>query len=231
MIKNRILILLLSLSAMTTGHAEDKLQPLDSIYALVKETITQHMGPSVEYEITVLPLDNRLQLHECLKPLEAFKANETMKAGRTSIGIRCSGDKKWSVFVSAIIKIYENVIVLTQPVQRGEMITEQHLTFERKEVSGSRGDFVTRLEQVSNKEAARNMPTGYILGLKSVVEPPLVKRKDKIIISAGQGDFSIKMSGTALMDGALGQVIKVKNDSSGRVISGTVVEAGMVLVK
>jgi flagellar basal body P-ring formation protein FlgA len=39
------------------------------------------------------------------------------------------------------------------------------------------------------------------------------------------------MSGIAMMDGIKGQVIKVKNESSGRIISGTVLESGVVLVK
>ena len=36
---------------------------------------------------------------------------------------------------------------------------------------------------------------------------------------------------TALMDGIRGQVIKVKNEGSGRIVSGTVIEAGVVMVK
>jgi len=98
-------------------------------------------------------------------------------------------------------------------------------------VSSTRGDFVTELERVENKEAARNLPAGAILGSKSVVEPPLIKRKDKVIISTGESSFSVQMDGTALMDGAKGQVIKVRNESSGRIISGTVIEPGLVLVK
>jgi flagellar basal body P-ring formation protein FlgA len=231
MIKSQFFILMLSLVSITSGHAEEKLQPLDSIYAFVKETIAQHMGPSAEFEISVLPLDNQLRLYECPKPLEAFKANESVKAGRTSIGVRCNAEKKWSVFVSAVIKVYEDVIVLTQPVQRGEVITGGHLAIEKKEVSSMRGEFATALGQVANKAAVRNMPSGTILSLRSIIEPPLIKRKDKITISAGEPDFSIQMGGTALMDGTKGQVIKVKNDSSGRTISGTVIEPGMVMVK
>lgn len=231
MVISRFWVFLLSLMFFTTSQAEEQFQSLDSIYAIVKETIARNMSPSAEYEINVLPLDTQLKLQNCPKPLEVFKANEQMKAGRASIGVRCSADKKWSVFVSAVIKVYESVIVLTRPVQRGELITGQHLSIEKKDISNTRGDFVTGLEQVENKEAARNMPVGTVLGLKSVIVPPLIKRKDKVIISSGQTDFSIQMSGTAMMEGSKDQVIKVKNDSSGRIIAGTVIAAGMVFVK
>jgi len=231
MIKYRCFILVLGMAVCTPSYAEEKFQTLDSIYAFVKNEITQKMNPAAEFEITVLPLDNQLKLPKCTEPLETFKIDDLIKAGRASIGVRCNSDKRWSIFVSAVIKAYESVIVLTRPVQRGDIITRQHLSVEKKDVSSTRGDFVTELERVENKEAARNLPAGAILGSKSVVEPPLIKRKDKVIISTGGSSFSVQMDGTALMDGAKGQVIKVKNESSGRIISGTVIEPGLVLVK
>ncbi len=215
----------------TSSQAEESFQALDSIYGFVKETIDTSMSANGDFEINVLPLDTQLKLRECTKPLEAVRTNNLIKAGRVSIGVHCSGEKKWSIFVSAIIKVYEPVIVLTRPVQRGEIIARQDLNIERRDVSGARGDFVTQFEQIENKAAARNLSSGAILGMKSVLVPPLIKRKDKVIISSGETGVSVQMSGTALMDGTKGQVIKVKNDTSGRIISGMVIESGMVLVK
>jgi flagellar basal body P-ring formation protein FlgA len=231
MVKQKILLLALGLSAYSPSHAEAAFQPLESIYSFAKDTIEKNAGISGEYEINVLPLDNELKLAPCTKPLETLKTTSLLKTGRVSIGVHCSGEKKWSIFVSAVIKAYEYVIVLTRPVQRGGIITRQDLAIQKMDVSNARGDFVTRFEQVENKEAARNLPNGAILGSRNVSEPPLIKRKDNVMISSGQSSFSVQMSGTALMDGAKGQVIKIKNESSGRVVSGTVVEAGVVLVK
>jgi flagellar basal body P-ring formation protein FlgA len=211
--------------------AEEKTQSLDSLYGFVKETIEQSVKTSAEYEISVLPLDNQLKLPECTKPLEVFKATDLVKAGRATIGVRCDAEKKWSLFVSAIIKVYEHVIVLTRAVQRGELITGQYLAVEKRDVSKCRGDFLTQPGQVENKQAARNLPAGTILGARSVVEPPMVKRKDKITISSAQPGFAIQMSGIAMMDGVKGQLIRVKNENSGRIIGATVIEPGLVLVK
>lgn len=231
MVKNRFLIWVFALCAATTTIAEDKFQELDAIYGFVKEAIENNMNSGSEYEINVLPVDSQLKLAECTRPLETLKNVNSIKAGRVTIGVHCGGVKKWSIFVSAVIKTFENVIVLTRPVQRGEIITRQHLSLERMDVSNTRGDYVTEFEQVENKEAARNLPSGAILGLKSIAEPPLVRRKDKVTINSGESGFAVEMTGTALMDGAKGQLIRVKNESSGRIISGTVVAPGMVLVK
>jgi flagella basal body P-ring formation protein FlgA len=231
MIKNSFVILALALGFFTLGHAEEKFQSHNSIYELVKDTVARNINSSAEYEISVLPLDSQLKLPECTEPLEAFTTTNSIKAGRMAIGVRCNAEKKWSIFTSAVIKVYETVIVLSRPVQRGEIITRQHLTIEKRDISKLRGDFVTQAEQVENKQAARQMPTGAILGLKSFIEPKLIKRGDKIIISAIQPAFAIRMNGVAMMDGTKGQFIRIKNENSGRIINATVIEPGLVSVK
>jgi flagella basal body P-ring formation protein FlgA len=231
MIKNSLIILALAIVFFTPSHAEQKFQSHDSIYELVKDTVARNINTSAEYEISVLPLDSQLKLPECTEALEAFTAADSIKAGRTSIGVRCNAEKKWSISTSAVIKIYESVIVLSRPVERGDLITSQHLAIEKRDVSKLRGDFVTQTEQVENKQATRYLPAGAILGLKSVTEPRVIKRGDKVIISTTQPAFAIRMNGAAMMDGSKGQRIKVKNENSGRIISATVIEAGLVAVK
>jgi flagella basal body P-ring formation protein FlgA len=231
MIKTSLIILALALGVFTSGQAEQKFQSHDSIYKLVKDTVTQNINTASEYEISVLPLDSQLKLPECTEALEAFTATDSIKAGRISIGVRCNAEKKWSISTSAIIKIYETVIVLSRPVERGELITRQHLAVEKRDVSKLRGDFITQAEQVENKQAARYLPAGAILGLKSVTEPRVIKRGDKVVISTTQPAFAIRMNGAAMMDGSKGQRIRVKNENSGRIISATVIEAGLVAVK
>jgi flagella basal body P-ring formation protein FlgA len=121
-------------------------------------------------------------------------------------------------------------VVLSQPIQRGEIFTRQHLAIEKREVSNLREDFVTQIEQIENKQATRQLNTGTILSLRTLVEPKLIKRGDKVVISTTKPDFSIRMSGVAMMDGAKGQLIKVKNQNSGRIINATVIEPGLVSV-
>ena len=231
MIKKSFAIFGLGLVFFTPCHAEQKFQSHDSIYAFVKETIARNMNASAEYEISVFPLDSQLRLPECAEPLEAFKADDLIKAGRMSIGVRCNAGKKWSIFTSAVIKAYETVIVLSRPVRRGEIITRQHLAIEKRDVSKLKGDFITHTEQVENKQAAHNTQAGTILGSRSFVEPRLIKRGDKIIINSIQPAFAIRMNGVAMMDGTKGQLIRVKNENSGRIINATVIEPGLVSVK
>ncbi len=229
--KNILLILTLAFIFFTTAHAEQGSQSHESITDAVKYYIDQHINkPPGEYEVSLVPLDSRLNLPECAESLEIFTTTDVINAGRTTIGVRCNTEKKWSIFTSAIIKTYQMVVVLSQAIQRGEIITRQYLAIEKREVSNLREDFVTEITQVENKQVTRQLNTGTILSLRNFVAPRLIKRGDKVVISTTKADFSIRMSGLAMMDGTKGQLIRIKNQNSGRIINATVIEPGLVSV-
>lgn len=230
MIKRIPLILALTFIPPPAAHAEQGSQSHESIAEAVKGYIAQNINLPGEYEVTLIPLDSRLNLPQCTEPLEVFTTNDLIKAGRTTMGIRCNSEKKWSIFTSAIIKTYQMIVVLSRPIQRGEIITRQHLAIEKREVSKLREDFVTQIEQVENKQVTRQLDTGTILSLRNLAEPKLIKRGDKVVISTTKPNFSIRMSGVAMMDGTKGQLISIKNQKSGRIINATVIEPGLVSV-
>jgi len=228
--KNTPVIVALAFIIFTTAHAEQGSQAHESIAEAVKAYIAQNINLPGEYEVSLTPLDSRLKLPQCADPLEVFTSTGLIKAGRTTVGVRCNAEKKWSIFTSAIIKTYQMVVILSQPIQRGEIITRQHLAIEKREVSNLREDFATQLEQVENKQITRQLNTGTILSLRNLAEPKLIKRGDNVVISTAKPDFSIRMNGVAMMDGIKGQLIKVKNQNSGRIINATVIEPGLVFV-
>lgn len=230
MIKNISITLALAFVFFNPSHAEQLSQSHESINEVVKEYIAQNINFSGEYEISLMPLDARLNLPQCAEPLEAFTTTGAIKAGRNAIGVRCNAESKWSIFTSSVIKVYQMVAVLSQPIQRGETLTLQHISIERREVSNLREDFVTQTEQIENKQAVRPLNAGTILSMRNFVEPNLIKRGDKVVISAGKTDFTIRMNGIAMMDGTKGQLVRIKNQNSGRIINATVVEPGLVSV-
>jgi flagella basal body P-ring formation protein FlgA len=228
--KIQLTFLAIALTLISTSHAEQPIQSHASISAVVNDYLTQHINLQGEYEITLVPLDSRLRLTLCPEPLEAFTTSDITHAGRVAVGVRCNAENKWSIFTSAFIKVYQTVVVLVRPLQRGEMITSQHLAVERRDVSNLREDFAMQPEQVENKQATRNLDAGTILTSRHAVEPKLIKRGDKVTITSAKPGFSIQMNGQAMMDGTKGQLIRIKNDTSGRMISATVTQPGQVVV-
>lgn len=223
------IIFIAACSSFASAQTQPAFQPHETIYMAVREYITQHIA-SADFEAEITPLDSQLKLTPCPEPVEIFNASDSIKPGRNTIGVRCNAVSKWSIYTSAVIKIYQSVLVLTQPLQRGDTVTRQHVTLERKDVSSLRGDYVSQIAQIENKQAVRPLAAGAILSMRNIAEPKLIKRGDKITISSVRSDFAIRMNGLAMADGIKGQVIRIKNESSGRIISATVIEAGLVSV-
>lgn len=228
------MIRLLLLFAMTftnvkVTHAEPQWQSHESIYEAVKGYVAQNINTTAEYEINITPLASRLNLQLCTQPLQLF-ATKLMSAGRSTINVRCNDEKKWAIFVSVNIVPFDYVVILTQPLQKGETASDKHFALVRKDVSTLRGNYLTNTNFVVNKQVARTLPAGAIVLSKDFIEPKVIKRGDKVIISANTAGIGIKMNGIALTDGTRGERIRVKNQNSERVINATVIDTGQVSV-
>lgn len=232
MFTKAFILLVLIFSWLTIGEARaTNYQDHTAIYQAVTDYLKSHVKASSNYEFSITPLDNRLQLPACGGNLQAFNPhNQPIRAGRLSIGVRCSDVGMWSIFTSVQLKVYARVLVLTQPVLPGQMLTRQLLSTEKRDTAGLGFGYFTRLDAVENKQATRYLAAGTVLHDGLVTEPTVIKRGEKIVISAVTPSYDIRMLGIALMDGAKGQSIKVKNLSSGRTVSAKVVKQGLVSV-
>ncbi|PKM10401.1 MAG: flagella basal body P-ring formation protein FlgA [Gammaproteobacteria bacterium HGW-Gammaproteobacteria-3] len=231
MLTKKLLLLLITGLFSTHGYAQTHYQTHAAIYQAVKTYIAGNIDSSSDYDISIAPLDSRLQLPECSEHLQAFKPGEQpLQAGRLSIGVRCGTASKWFIFTSVTLKIYANVWVLTQPLRRGQILMRRHLVRERRDTAHLRQGYIKRLELLENKQAKRNLTAGTVLNTGLVTEPVLIKRGERIIIRAADSAFDIRMQGLALMNGIKGQSINVKNISSGRTVTAKVIKSGLVSV-
>jgi flagella basal body P-ring formation protein FlgA len=205
-------------------------QTISSIQSAISHFITNEFKAANEYDYTLSQLDHRLNLPLCPKPLHIFTRTGSLKAGRNSIGVRCTSGKKWTIYTSAQIKSYRKVLVLTQAIRRGEIITEKHLSYKNRDIGDLHRGYILDTKLVINKQAKRNLSAGIVITGNHFIEPKLIKRGEKINIHATSTRFHISMAGIALMDGTKGQNIRVKNINSKRIIQATVVRPGQVSV-
>ncbi|MGR9051426.1 MAG: flagellar basal body P-ring formation chaperone FlgA [Gammaproteobacteria bacterium] len=225
--------LFLILIAVLPGFvfASNRYQAHADIYEAAKAFVTAHVDRHQEFDIAVAPLDSRLQLPDCTGGLAAFApSGQAFKAGRLTIGVRCTRADAWSVYTSVTLKQYTEVWVLARPVRRGQQLAGADLALEKREVSTLRGGYIDDKRLLENKQATRHLAAGTVLNTGMVAEPTLIKRGESILISASAPGFEIGMQGRALMDGIKGQSIRVKNVSSGRTLAARVVKPGVVSV-
>ncbi|MFI3121760.1 MAG: flagellar basal body P-ring formation chaperone FlgA [Methylococcaceae bacterium] len=223
-------IMLLAATAWSQNTWSNEFQSHESIYAAARDLIARELDTNNDREITFSNLDPRLQLSVCEQPLEAFTSTQAIKPGRNAIGVKCTSIKSWSLYVSAQIKVYQDVVALTQSVNRGEILTENQLSTSRMDISQIRTPFISDINLAIHKQAAHNLSQGAILYQRDITQAILIKRGETVVISSTKAYLSIQMQGIALTDGAQGQSIRIKNLSSNRIISAVVSKQGVVSV-
>jgi len=211
-------------SAPSTAHSHN------AIKAAAKEFLLNSVDSEKYSRINIQTgsLDNRLQLQQCSTPLTSTLAPGAQLRGKTTVHVRCNGDKPWTVYLSAQIQLYTNVIQTVEPLDRGHILQKSDLVATEIEISRLNNGYFTDMKSLLGKQLKRRLPQNKVVKPNYVKSPTLVKRGELVSIIAKNTGYSVKMTGTAMMSGARGDRIRVKNTSSKRIVEGTVLQAGII---
>lgn len=180
--------------------------------------------------IQMLPLDRRLKLARCSRPINAFLLPASRSFGRVSVGIRCKGEQSWTIYTSALVKLFKEVVILSQTLGRETEILPHHLTLKKVDISTLRTGYLLSPKQAVGKKLKRLQQAGSVVNQRQLVTPFLVKKGRMVTIIAATKKLSIRMSGKALSNGAKGDRIKIKNIKSGKIIEAKVIADGLVKI-
>lgn len=184
--------------------------------------------PHERLDIKVGNLDNRLRLEACALAPTFNVQDPTGLGGSISVQARCPTADGWAVHVPAQVLIYRHIPVAQRIIARGESINESHLTNSLVNVSSIRQGYALSAEHILGKEAKRNIGQGEPFKLNSLDAPTAIKRGEMVTLQAQTGGITVVSAGIALADGRVGQKIRVRNSSSERIVTGVVLNQGLV---
>jgi flagella basal body P-ring formation protein FlgA len=225
------LLALLALLARPVLAADEAIQDPESI----RETARQFAAGMAAAErgatrVEVAPLDRRLRLPQCDKPLTAFLSPGSRNAARQSIGVRCEGGSPWSLYVSATIERPGQVVVTARPVPRGQVITEDDVLLAERDLGTLHRGYLTDLSQAVGQRAERDLGADEAVVPGNVGKLAVIKRGAEVTIMAADELLDVRVSGVALASGGIGERIRVRNASSKRELDAVVVGEGLVQV-
>jgi flagella basal body P-ring formation protein FlgA len=211
--------------------AEEGVQSHASIRDAARQHVRGLTAPDASRtEISVGNLDSRLKLHRCDQPLETYDSPNGLSRGRGVVGVRCSGSKPWKIYVPLKIARLENVVVSRRPIVRGQTLQSGDLVLREVDTSSLHKAYFTRIQDVVGLRSKRSVSGGKTLHAGLLQRAQLIKRGNQVEIVAQGAGLHVRMKGKALADGSRGDRIRVKNLNSGRVITGTVTERGVIQV-
>lgn len=229
-IKSVVLFIYLLISSSL--WAQEELQSHQSILKSAKEHLIRNIASrDSSAEITMGTLDRRLRLKQCEEPLETFSPPASAKIGNLTVGVKCSGEKPWSLYVQARVEIYDDVLVAQRNLARGEIIRREDLQQERMSLSRLTQGYLINFKDVLGKKVVRTIRAGKPISPQAITLPLLIRRGDKVVIIAKTRTIEVKMEGKALGSGTRGDTIRVENRASGVELEATVLGKGVVEVQ
>ncbi len=193
------------------------------IAAAAEAFLQQRIGKSADRtSAQAATLDPRHRLARCERPIEAFLRPGTRISSRTVVGVRCTGDKPWKLFVPVTVVVTENVLVAKRTLPRGHVLTAGDFVAEPRDVSRVVSGYVSNPASLAGQKLKVQLLAGRMLTPAMLEADAAVRRGQTVTIVAKGGGISVRMTGKALMDGALNQRIRVENLNSGRVVEGIV---------
>lgn len=180
-----------------------------------------------EFAITVV---NPRAAPRCRQPL-AVEPVDTRSPARMRFAVSCkntpgwrSGDWRYEYIVRA--RISAKVAVAAGPVAAGQLLTDDDLVIERRDIS-SLTDTIGAAAAVG-QASRRTLRAGAVLRQSQLAAPILVKRGDPVVMLARVEAIEVSTAGEALDSGAQGAVVRVRNVANGRVVRMRVTAAGTV---
>ena len=211
--------------------AEDAIQPLDAIQQRAQQFLAEQHRARVEPpQIRMKALDPRLRLPECGAALEAFFPSGAKPFGNTSVGVRCPGSRPWTVYQRASVRIYEPVIVAGRFLPKGTVLSPLDLNAERRDLSTLAGGYETVPDHLLGKQVRQGLPAGAVVSPQAVKALPLIRQGETVTLLIRQGGMEVRSSGVALNDAESGQRLKVRNETSKRIVEGTATASRQVEV-
>jgi len=130
----------------------------------------------------------------------------------------------------ADIQIFDNVMVSARPLAYLESITPEAVRLERRDISTLFTRPFTKAEDLATRQAARAIPANVILTPTMVQMPQVIHPGHLVTLVYENGRVRVEAQGQALESGKIGEIVRVKNLSSGEVLQGQVVNSRTVTI-
>lgn len=146
------------------------------------------------------------------------------------VTVRTDGRSFVKVPVRFEVRRYLEVVVAAANLNAGDILSEQSLRLERVDAGKLPAGYLTETGRAVGLQVRYAVPPGSILYEKNLSRPILVQRGEIVRLTSRIGDIEVSAGGVALSQGAAGDLVRVQNSATKRILTGRVQEDKSVLV-
>jgi len=147
-----------------------------------------------------------------------------------TIAVHVNGQIVSKINLRFEVKLYQQVVVTMSQISPGELFTTDNLRYMRMDIGRLGLGFFTDKSKLQELIARRLLAPGIVVTEAMVKKPVLIHRGSMVTILARIGSMEVIATGQAMQDGSEGQLIRVQNINSNKIILGKVVDGSTVQV-
>lgn len=224
-VKKSILSIFL-IFASTCLWAEPETQSLSAIqYKMESYMLNQLVGQAEgKIKVTAGKLDPRLKLKACAdERLEIFNPYDSSLLNSTTMGIKCTEDTNhWTLYIPVKVSVLKEVLLNKRALRRGEVLTKDDLYQAEMDSQKLKQGYYTDPKDLIGLVCKKDINPDTLITSYQIESAKMVLKGQEVSITAIAGSLKITMAGIAMSDGILGDVIKVKNTTSHKIIEAQV---------
>jgi flagella basal body P-ring formation protein FlgA len=188
----------------------------------------QSAGLPGKVDITVAPAFPR-GLAACTM-LEPFMPSGARLWGRMTVGVRCAGERPWTIYLQARISLHATYYLAARAMAPGEVLTAADLVARDGDLTGLPQAIVTDPSQAVGSVTLTRVAGGMPLRRDMLKSASAVSIGQTVrVVAAGDG-FAISAEGSAMNNASPGQQVRVKT-ANGQIISGIVKDGSTVEIQ
>ncbi|CAE6770808.1 flagellar basal body P-ring formation chaperone FlgA [Paraburkholderia haematera] len=188
----------------------------------------QSAGLPGKVDITVAPAFPR-GLAACAM-LEPFMPSGARLWGRMTVGVRCAGDRPWTLYLQARISLRATYYLAARAMAPGEVFTAADLVARDGDLTGLPQAIVTDPSQAVGSVSLVRIAGGMPLRRDMLKSAAAVSIGQTVrVVAAGDG-FAISAEGSAMNNASPGQQVRVKT-ANGQIVSGIVKDGSTVEIQ
>jgi flagella basal body P-ring formation protein FlgA len=208
-----------------------EMQELSTIKAAAKNFLIEQLSSANgRPEITIGNLDPRLKLPRCNMPLRSFNPPGSQLIGNTTVGVSCEDQKPWKLYIGAKVRLFTEIIVSNRYLGRGTTLDKSDIKTEERDVSVLSRGYISNPVQAIGKVLKQPVKNSGVITPDLLDKPLLVKNGEQVIILAKNNGIEVRMKGKALTNGSVGDLVRIRNINSRRIVEARVISEGLVNV-
>ncbi|MGD9580043.1 MAG: flagellar basal body P-ring formation chaperone FlgA [Vampirovibrionia bacterium] len=235
--KRLLIITLLSIASIFSSMSviEAKEVKISDVEPMIKSFVVDHYKDLYEGKISVscgrmpgLPAElpeGKVEIKIKSNLRDTFVERSVI---RVSLFVDGKFQKALGVPVSLSLK--DRVWVATESIERNDAISGGNVKLVERDISKYASTAARSNSELINTRVKRTFKAGDILDHRFIEKDPVVMRNSMVAIVFQSSTVSVSITGEAMEDGSIGDIVRVRNGKFNKEYAGKVIDRGVVLV-